>query len=172
MANLPIYQSNHCLLELVKNYRSHPAILAYPSKHFYNGKLSAMAPPDEVNQLCGWRMLPNPEFPMLFYGTFPAKVTSDLMTHSVPRTHARIGVEGEDKQEGDSPSFFNPHEAIVVADLVMSLLKEKKLSEFDIGVISPFRKQIMKIRSLLRSRRVWYVTGRQRPTANDLSADA
>jgi helicase MOV-10 len=58
-----------------------------------------------------------------------------------------------DKQEGDSPSFFNPHEAVVVADVVMSLLNENKISEYDIGVISPFRKQIQKIREVLKSRR-------------------
>jgi superfamily I DNA and/or RNA helicase len=35
----------------------------------------------------------------------------------------------------------------------MSLLNEKKISEYDIGVISPFRKQIQKIREVLKSRR-------------------
>jgi helicase MOV-10 len=73
MAHLPIYVSGPAsgLFGLVKNYRSHPAILAYSSKHFYDGKLSALAPTSQVNQLCGWSKLPNPNFPMLFYGTAP-----------------------------------------------------------------------------------------------------
>jgi superfamily I DNA and/or RNA helicase len=67
--------------------------------------------------------------------------------------YSLAGVEGEDKQEGDSPSFFNPHEAVLVADVVMSLLNEKKISEHDIGVISPFCKQTQRIRMVLKSRR-------------------
>jgi helicase MOV-10 len=71
LARLPLYSHgpSGLKLELVKNYRSHPAILDFPSKQFYNGKLSAHANPAEVNALCGWKRLPNPKFPLLFFGT-------------------------------------------------------------------------------------------------------
>ena len=54
------------------------------------------------------------------------------------------GVEGQDLREGNSPSFFNPEEAVEVAKYVRTLLDEKSLgvSPDQIGVISPYRKQV------------------------------
>ena len=62
---------------LVKNYRSHKAILNFLSQTFYDNKLQALADPKVVNSLLGWSKLPNKQFPILFYS-----------------------VEGEDLREG------------------------------------------------------------------------
>ena len=83
--------------------------------------------------------LPNPKFPLLFYGSLLPRV---LVTRSCEQfspypASARRRGRGQDLQEGDSPSFFNPHEAVVVADLVDKLIRDKRLSEHDVGVISP-----------------------------------
>lgn len=54
------------------------------------------------------------------------------------------GVIGEDMREERSPSFFNPDEVSIVVDYVKHLMdiKKIKLKESDIGVISPYRKQV------------------------------
>lgn len=101
---------------------------------FYGNKLKCLADRKVVNSLCGWSRLPNPDFPVVFFG-----------------------VEGQDMREGDSPSFFNPYEIIQVADLVEHLLGEKDIRPADVGIITPFYKQNAKIRTVLRQRRLGYV---------------
>ena len=73
---------------LVKNYRSHPAILSLPSRMFYMGRLEPCADAVMRESLCGWEGLPNKaQFPIVFHN-----------------------VAGPDMREGDSPSFYNPEE--------------------------------------------------------------
>ena len=128
--SLPVYRGNRNLcLELTRNYLSHPYLVEFASRMFYHNKLSCAADRNVVDSLCGWSKLPNPEFPFAFFG-----------------------VEGQDMREGDSPSFFNPYEIILVADLVESLQREKKLKPNELAVISPFFKHNIKLRSLLRQR--------------------
>ena len=63
-----------------------------------------------------------------------------------------FGVEGKDIAEDDSPSFYNPTEASAVRTLVQRLLaSDFDISTNHIGVIAPYRKQVQKIRLLLRS---------------------
>jgi len=118
--------------KLLNNYRSHPAILALPSRLFYENELVASADSTMREAFCSWKELPNPnQFPILLHG-----------------------VIGVDIQEGTSPSWFNPTEAICVYDYIEKLSKFK-VAGFDlnqVGVISPFRKQVEKIRTLLRGR--------------------
>lgn len=68
--NFPLYKRNAStgdfnskyITQLVKNYRSHPAILHISNKLFYDGKLDARAEPKTINidsQL-------NPNFPIIF----------------------------------------------------------------------------------------------------------
>ncbi|KAL4430622.1 hypothetical protein ABPG75_005878 [Micractinium tetrahymenae] len=63
------------------------------------------------------------------------------------------GVRGRQMREGEAPSWFNPVEASVVVELVSGLLAAAPgLLPTDIGVMAPFRKQVQKIRLLLRQR--------------------
>lgn len=54
----------------------------------------------------------------------------------------------------DSPSFFNPVEASKIAELVEALLSSRRVQckTSDIGIISAFRKQVVKLRAMLRAR--------------------
>lgn len=54
-------------------------------------------------------------------------------------------------QEGNSPSWYNPEEAIQVVEYVALLLKETKppLKAEDIGIITPYNRQAQKIRTAL-----------------------
>ena len=52
--------------------------------------------------------------------------------------------QGEDLREGNSPSWFNPVETVQVVRYLQSILgcDNSKVSPEDIGVITPYRKQV------------------------------
>lgn len=54
--------------KLVKNYRSHAALLALPSRLFYHRELEVCADPKVTTALLGWEKLPKKSFPLLFHG--------------------------------------------------------------------------------------------------------
>lgn len=114
--------------KLIRNYRSHPAILDLPSRLFYDGELIACAPQEICSSCCGWEELPNKNFPIIF-----------------------IGIEGRDEREGSSPSWFNAQEASKVIEVVGKLkeCKQNRVSDNDVGVISPYNQQVKKIKSAL-----------------------
>ncbi|XP_035129894.2 RNA helicase Mov10l1 isoform X5 [Callithrix jacchus] len=118
------------ITKLVKNYRSHEALLALPSQLFYHRELEVCADPTVVTSLLGWEKLPKKGFPLIFHG-----------------------VRGSEAREGRSPSWFNPAEAVQVLRYCCLLTRSisSQVSASDIGVITPYRKQVEKIRILLRN---------------------
>ncbi|XP_019524085.1 PREDICTED: RNA helicase Mov10l1 [Hipposideros armiger] len=116
--------------KLVKNYRSHAALLALPSRLFYHRELEVCADPKVTTSLLGWEKLPKKSFPLLFHG-----------------------VRGSEAREGRSPSWFNPAEAVQVMRYCCLLVRSasSQVSACDIGVITPYRKQVEKIKILLRN---------------------
>lgn len=135
---------NRNMTKLLNNYRSHEALLKLPSSLFYGNELKACANPQVTTSLCQWDMLPKKEqtngngikdsissFPLLFYGVF-----------------------GEDYHEIDSPSYCNPIEASQISDLIATLLSSSnmRVSSSEMGVITPFRAQVLTLRKILRSR--------------------
>ncbi|XP_078596430.1 RNA helicase Mov10l1-like [Branchiostoma floridae x Branchiostoma japonicum] len=113
--------------KLVCNYRSHPALLKLPSELFYHGDLFTLADPSLTQQLEDWEGLPCKGCPIIFHGT-----------------------EGEDMREGSSPSWFNPVEAVQVLRYTQ-LLIGGSVKQSDVGIITPYRKQVEKLRLLLGS---------------------
>ncbi|KAI8503649.1 hypothetical protein Bbelb_186200 [Branchiostoma belcheri] len=113
--------------KLVCNYRSHPALLKLPSELFYHGDLFTLADPSLTRQLENWEGLPCKGRPIIFHGT-----------------------EGEDMREGSSPSWFNPVEAVQVLRYTQLLLGGC-VKQSDLGIITPYRKQVEKLRLLLGS---------------------
>ena len=73
-------------------------------------------------------LLPDQNFPLLFFG-----------------------IQGCDEREGSNPSWFNRIEASKVVDIIIHLIDDKGLHEEDIGVITPYRQQVLKIRNALES---------------------
>lgn len=110
---------------LLRNYRCHPEILDLPSKLFYRGELIAC---HEAVKSSPWEdLLPNKEFPILFNG-----------------------VQAYDEREGDNPSWFNRTEASMVVKLIKKLTA-RDVGEEDIGVITPYRQQVAKIKKALEN---------------------
>lgn len=117
------------ITKLLRNYRSHPTILDVPNRLYYDGELQACADVVDRERFCRWEGLPRQDFPIIFHG-----------------------VMGKDEREGNSPSFFNPEEAATVTSYLKQLLApsskkgKARLSPRNVGVISPYRKQVEKIR--------------------------
>lgn len=138
MTNCSLYQKtndvfdNRFVTKLIRNYRSHPAILEIPNELFYDRELEAFADEYQRNSYCHWEHLPKKGFPIIFHG-----------------------VTGLDVRESSSPSFFNVAEVEVLMDYVKKLLQTQRkkghstLTPRDIGIIAPYRKQVQKIRRAL-----------------------
>ncbi|XP_008278315.1 putative helicase mov-10-B.1 [Stegastes partitus] len=120
--------------KLLRNYRSHAAILKIPNELFYENELQVFADQWERETYCNWEYLPKKGFPLIFHG-----------------------VMGKDEREANSPSFFNVSEIEVLVDYLNKLMETQgkkglpKLSAKDIGIITPYRKQVEKVRKALKS---------------------
>ena len=109
--------------KLQENYRSHPAILDQPNRMFYHNELVPSADPVLRRKMCRWEGLVTQGFPLIFHG-----------------------VVGEENQEANSPSFFNPEEVSLVCHYVKQLKETRGACslniEKDVGIITPYRKQV------------------------------
>ncbi|XP_060788136.1 putative helicase mov-10-B.2 [Neoarius graeffei] len=128
------FNSNY-VTKLLCNYRSHKAILKTPNEMFYDGELKPCADEFSTNFYCNWEHLPKTDFPLIFHG-----------------------VLGKDERELNSPSFFNTNEIAIVVDYLKKLLLTQgkkgiaKISPKDIGIITPYRKQVEKLQQAIRQR--------------------
>ncbi|CAE6500014.1 unnamed protein product [Rhizoctonia solani] len=113
------------VVKLLQNFRSHGSIISFPNEQFYLNELVARAPENIANSLLTWNGLPTENFPIVFEA-----------------------VMGEDEREGSSPSYFNPHEASSVRDYVQRLIPIVG-SPANIGIVTPYKAQVRKIRRLL-----------------------
>ncbi|KAK7405930.1 hypothetical protein VNO78_07542 [Psophocarpus tetragonolobus] len=111
---------------LIRNYRCHPAILHLPSRLFYCEELIACRDSSTFMEI--GNMLPNKEFPILFYG-----------------------IQGCDEREGNNPSWFNRIEASKVIEVVRRLIAGGNIKEENIGIITPYRQQVLKIKQTLEN---------------------
>ncbi|XP_072500468.1 helicase MOV-10 isoform X5 [Notamacropus eugenii] len=130
----PLYQKGsngynpQLVTKLLRNYRSHPDILFIPNNRYYDGELQPYADQMDRERYCCWEELPHQGFPIIFHG-----------------------VMGKDDREGNSPSFFNSEEAATIVSYLKKLLTplpkkgQGRLSPQQVGVISPYRKQVEKI---------------------------
>ncbi|ERN01585.1 probable RNA helicase SDE3 [Amborella trichopoda] len=116
------------VIKLLRNYRCHPAILELPSNLFYSGDLIACKEKESDLALYEWEELPNKEFPVVFFG-----------------------IQGCDEREGTNPSWFNRIEASKVVEIIRKLTEDAEVGADDIGVITPYRQQVSKLRLALES---------------------
>lgn len=115
--------------KLVDNYRAHQLLVRLYSEMFYDGELVERANDDVTHCLCSWDQLPKKAVPLVFHG-----------------------VQGDEMREGGNPSWFNPVEAVQVVRYAQALADNSSCSVqySDIGIITPYRKQVEKIRVLLK----------------------
>ena len=116
--------------QLTENYRSHFAILRFSNVQFYHSALIAKQTPDIANFACGWEMLPNKEFPIIF--------------HSIL-----------DPSETEGTSLYNLQEIDVVTSYVEVLLEVgingKAVHQSDIAIICPYSAQRRRLQDTFKT---------------------
>ncbi|XP_063478553.1 RNA helicase Mov10l1 isoform X10 [Symphalangus syndactylus] len=75
--------------KLVKNYRSHEALLTLPSRLFYHRELEVCADPTVVTSLLGWEKLPKKGFPLIFHGVRVEKIR--ILLRNVDLMDIKVG---------------------------------------------------------------------------------
>jgi helicase MOV-10 len=114
---------------LIRNYRSHPAILSVPNSLFYNDTLIPEAPqtstPLQHSSL--WR---GKKWPVLF----------------IPNSAL-------DEIERDGGGWYNTSEAHIACNIAQTLIYEAEVEQKDICIMSPFAAQVRRLRTLIRSPR-------------------
>ncbi|KZT68330.1 RNA helicase [Daedalea quercina L-15889] len=117
------------VVKLVKNFRSHEAILKFPNERFYRGELQPCAESRVTHAYIGCPILANKNLPVFIHS-----------------------ISGKDDRESSSPSFFNIDEASQVKAYVRMLKDDRRFrtTDSDIGIITPYHAQCLKIRTVLR----------------------
>jgi helicase MOV-10 len=140
------------VIKLVNNFRSHSAILKFPNENFYDGDLKQFGDHSVINSFLGLSRLPAKKLPIVFHS-----------------------ISGKDDRESSSPSFFNIDEVVQVKAYVQKLRSDRRsvlmsgqfplhkkltqlltksqkfVADHDIGVITPYHAQCLKIRAALRA---------------------
>ncbi|XP_043952252.1 putative helicase mov-10-B.1 isoform X2 [Gambusia affinis] len=115
------------MTKLLRNYRSHPALLKIPNELFYNSELQFCSSLEDC-LYSDWELLPRKDFPLMFHG-----------------------VAGMKEQDLNSPSVYNMAEVDVLKDYLKSLIKYRRRNGLDkigpkeIGIVTPYTKQVEKI---------------------------
>lgn len=144
---------------LTLNYRGHPSFLMMPSCLFYFDKLQSAynAPPESAADSWTTRLR------WVEGGRDPVRIESDddMPKEVEPRKQFDwpihfFGIVGRDKSVSiessfSSNSWCNKEEAKEVVRIVVNLI-EHKVSTAAIGVMAPFRGQVVLIRELLRKK--------------------
>uniref|UniRef100_A0A4W6DPG2 RNA helicase n=1 Tax=Lates calcarifer TaxID=8187 RepID=A0A4W6DPG2_LATCA len=140
MRDIDLYKSrdiygfnNRFVTKLLRNYRSHPAILKIPNELFYKGELQPYAHKKNCSSYCKWERLPKKGFPVIFHG-----------------------VAGTIERDDNNPSVYNTAEVQVLKEYLKSLVEHlhkkgvTKIEPGEIGIISPYRKQVEMIQNALQ----------------------
>ncbi|OXU23365.1 hypothetical protein TSAR_012472 [Trichomalopsis sarcophagae] len=120
------------ITKLIRNYRSHPAIIRVSNELFYDNELIACGDQEEIRKAENWPYLVQPKFPIVFHG-----------------------VEGLEEKDQKSPSIFNMAEVEVVVHYVARFLLGQKfnntiITQADIGIVTPFSAQRFKLHRALQ----------------------
>jgi len=124
------FSYNFSKIKLNVSYRAHPAIMKPYSDIFYDGSLINECEQNIKDLFVGCSFLKNKDIPNMF-----------------------IHVEGKEERDADSPSWYNTKEIEVVLKQIQAIQNTKKIQNSDIGIITPYRKQVEKFRGKFRQQK-------------------
>ncbi|RZF37344.1 hypothetical protein LSTR_LSTR010439 [Laodelphax striatellus] len=115
------------ITKLSRNYRSHADIINISNQLFYHGELLESGKPEILNSCSEIDFLPQKNHPVIFHG-----------------------VTGLEEQDNTSPSYYNLNEVDQVVTYISMLIEEAnekklKFTLKDIGVVTPYKKQVQKL---------------------------
>lgn len=125
---LPVFRP--AFSNLIRNYRSHPAILAIPSHLFYFDSLEPEA--RDIDRLADWKGWRGRGWPLLFHDN-PSLDELEL-------TGMMEGTGG----------WYNPGEAHVACSHAYSLVRSGLVEQKEVSIMSPFKAQVAHLRKLMR----------------------
>lgn len=142
---------------LFQNYRGHEALLCLPSSMFYEDQLQ-QAKQQEFEEIVYWNdILQSIEsFSVPVELPYRADIPPELQPAKTGGWPVHfLGIKGIDqtitiKAGYPSNSWTNAVEAEAVAKIVVSLVNQRYVPTESIGVMAPFRGQVVAIRQLLR----------------------
>ncbi|KAI1498916.1 P-loop containing nucleoside triphosphate hydrolase protein [Biscogniauxia marginata] len=120
---LPIYRP--AFSNLIRNYRSHPAILAVPSNLFYADTLVPEA--RDVHRVLTWSEWKGKKWPVLFHNN-----------------------ASRDELEREGGGWYNDGEARIACDYAASIVESGLVEPKEVCIMSPFKAQVQQIRKLIR----------------------
>lgn len=112
---------------LIRNYRSHPAILAVPSALYYNDTLEPEA--TDVDRLASWSGWRGKKWPVLFREN-----------------------TGEDELEQDGGGWYNKEEAKIACSYAQDLVNSGLVAQNEVCIMAPFKAQVQCLRQTIRSK--------------------
>jgi superfamily I DNA and/or RNA helicase len=144
----PLYhETERHITCLAINYRSHSGILWLPNTLFYNNRLQ----PCNSVPLSAWSGLPNPKLPILVKHV-------DGEDDWVEEVSAQPSVRDcTNPTPTQGASWFNKSEVEECRDIVRSILKSTGYQQSEIGVVTPWREQVLYLREEFRKSGLWDV---------------
>nr|CAH7742468.1 unnamed protein product [Callosobruchus chinensis] len=137
---------------LKKNFRSHETILKLPNELFYENQLIALSADARDDPLARVNVL---------------QTIANIQHRNNKKGHKKSGAALEffsliskEQRQGRSPSYFNPKEVEMVFKCVQALLKlsfpdsDQNVKEEEIGIITPYVRQVCRIRQYLKNQNI------------------
>ncbi|VEN40612.1 unnamed protein product [Callosobruchus maculatus] len=137
---------------LKKNFRSHETILELPNKLFYGGQLEALsadARDDPLARVNVLERIANVQHRNKKKGSKPSGSALEYFS-----------LISKEQRQGKSPSYFNPKETEMVFKCVQALLMlrfpdgDQNVKEEEIGIITPYVRQVSRIRQYLNNHNI------------------
>lgn len=125
---LPVFRP--AFTNLIRNYRSHPAILAVPSHLFYWDTLEPEAV--DTERLAGWETWRGRGWPVLFHDNASP---DELELPGLMQGHG---------------GWYNRGEADVACSYALSLVKSGRVHPREVCIMSPFKAQVRYLRQCMR----------------------
>ena len=137
---LPFPMLQPAFTNLIRNYRSHPAILAVPSAQFYNDSLIPEAPSKSIDGLLPWPYWPRSGWPVLFSVNNGLDMLEDVISNA-----------------GSGSGWYNLSEARKATLYAQKLLQSNLVQQKDICIMAPSGAQVRLIRKSCRAAKLYEV---------------
>lgn len=129
-SNNPTYNNNY-IVQLLDNYRNHPAILQFCNTEFYDSKLRSKMSNEDKKITDNFSFLTDKSFPIVF--------------------HSVLTPNEVDKYQTSSHNIGEINVVKFYVDLLMKTkIGDKDVNESDIGIVSPYKSQLSKLREKLK----------------------